>query len=82
MAFMNPVILAVFQQRFYTELDSLAKRMHTTLTRYTMLATLFTGVDLSWRRASLRAFILCIVAVSFLIFIVVIKMFNDSSRLD
>jgi hypothetical protein len=68
MAFMNPVILAVFRERFYNAKDSLAKRMHETLTRYPMLATLF-DADLSWRQASLRALVLCIVAVSFLIFI-------------
>ena len=65
---MNPVILAVLRERFYIAKDSLAKRMHETLTRYPMLATLF-RVDLSWRQASLRAFVLCIVVVSFLIFI-------------
>ena len=65
---MNPVILAVFRERFYIAKDSLAKRMHETFTRYEMLATLF-SIDLSWAKASLRAFVLCIVAVSFLIFI-------------
>ena len=65
---MNPVILAIFREHFYIVKDSLAKRVHETLMRYPMRAMLF-NVDLSWRHASIRAFVLCIEAVIFLIFI-------------